>query len=312
MPNRTRQLAENALMLGIAAVLLFLGTYTFVSGIALTVVPVPFILLAVRRTVRDMLFIVGCFGVLGLIIAGLGGILSALLMGLVGATMGMLYKKRETAVAAVVGGAGAFLVATVVSLAISIYVMGVDFTGELRQAGERLINGEVPLPFPPGMSEAEWKNQVQQQIGMILSLLPFLFVSASFVMSLLNHWLARLISKRLARPLPMLKPLREWSFPRSLLYYYFIALLLLLLFQDQLEGHFWGDALLNVKIMLDVLFALQGLSLCLLFFFKKNWKGMTPVLIVSLFIFPYLTNILSLIGIFDLGVGLRNKLQTRK
>ncbi|WP_126429195.1 YybS family protein [Brevibacillus marinus] len=312
MPNRTRQLAENALMLGIAAVLLFFGTYTFVSGIALTLVPVPFILLAVRRSVRDMLLIVGCFGILGLIIAGLGGILSALLMGLVGMTMGMLYKQRDTAFAAVVGGAGAFLAATVASLAISIYVMGVDFTGELRQASERLINGEVPIPLPPGLSEAEWKSQVQQQIDMILSLLPLLFVMASFVMSLLNHWLARLISKRLARPLPALKPLREWSFPRSLLYYYFFALLSLLLFQSKLEGTFWGDALLNVKIMLDVLFAIQGLSLCLLFFYLKNWKGIAPVLVVSLFIFPYLTNILSLIGILDMGVGLRNRLQSRK
>ncbi|UFJ40427.1 YybS family protein [Brevibacillus humidisoli] len=312
MPNRTRQLAENALMLGISAVLLFLGTYTFISGIALTVVPVPFILLAVRRSIRDMLLIVGTFAILGLILAGLGGILSAFFMGLAGTTMGILYKKRGTAFAAVVGGAGAFLVSTVVSLAISTFVMGIDITTELRQASERLINGELPFPLPPGMTEEQWKQEIQLQVALILSLLPFLFVMASFMMSIINHWLARVVSKRLARPLPALKPFREWSFPRSLLYYYFLSLLLLLFFRGAMEDTYWGDAILNVKVMLDVVFAIQGLSFCLLFLSLKNWKWVTPVLIVSLFIFPLLTNILSLIGIFDLGVGLRKRLETRK
>ena len=74
---------------------------------------------------------------------------------------------------------------------------------------------------------------------------------------------------------------------------------------------FWGNAFENLKVLLEVIFLVQGLSLCLFGIYLKKWKIPAPALIASLFIFPGLTYILSLLGIFDLGIGLRKRMETR-
>lgn len=123
--------------------------------------------------------------------------------------------------------------------------------------------------------------------------------------------MASLIGKRIKKPIPALKPIREWSFPRSLLYYYFLAMISILVFGGSMQGTFWETAIMNVKVMLDGIFTLQGLSFCLFAAYLYGWKRLTPVLVVCLFIFPFLSTILSLVGIFDLGLRLREKLETR-
>lgn len=310
MPNRTRQLAENAILLGISAVLLLLATYTFLGAVVFIVIPVPFILLARQRSVRDMIFIIVTYGFLGLLITGLAGVLPAIMLGLMGFVMGFLYQKTRTAFPAILGGAGVWILSLIVSLIITIYVMGVDIVGEFHKASQAMMNTKFPF-LPAGMTEAQFKEQMAQYSKMLVSLFPAMIIMSSMIMSGFNHWISRLIANRLGVPIPALKPMREWSFPRSLIYYYFLTLILLLFVYKSVADTFFGSAILNLKVILDLLFTIQGVSLCLFFFHLKEWKKITPILIVSLFIFPLLTNILSLLGIFDLGIGLRKRLERR-
>jgi uncharacterized protein YybS (DUF2232 family) len=298
MPAQTRQLAENALMLAIALVLLFISTYT-VLGLATTfLLPIPFVLLGLRRTVPNMVWIVLIFTFLGSVLTGwVGGGFSLLSAGQ-GAVMGLMYQKRGTAVSAIVAGAGVVFLSFVSLLAVSTFVMGISFDAVMKQA-ENLR--------PPFLTAEQFKEQLR----LSKLVLPTYLVAMSFVYSAVVHWLARVVGKRTGRPVPGLKPLREWSFPRSLLYYYFIAMLSLLLLGEKPAETFWTSALLNVKVLLDILFTIQGLGFCLFAIHLYRWKIFTSVLVVSLFIFPVLTTILSLLGIFDLGIGLRKKLETR-
>ncbi len=312
MLNRTRQLAENALMLALSTVLLLLNTYTILGAFAMVVLPVPFILLGARRTVRDMALIVATYAFLGLILTGLMGMLPAVAMALAGAVMGFLYKRWNSALPAVVGGSAVLLVSSLVSLVVLTYVLHVDVLDTFKKTMQQFVEQSASLPLAPGMTREQLKQEIQLQINQFLLLFPAGLVISSLMAGACNHWLARLISSRTGHPLPPLKPLREWSFPRSLLYYYFVTLLLMLIFGRSLGETFWAKALVNLRVMLDFVFLLQGMSLVLLFGYRKGWKRVTPVLVVSLFIFPLLANILSLLGIFDLGVGLRKRLETRK
>jgi uncharacterized protein YybS (DUF2232 family) len=298
MPTQTRQLAENALMLGIALVLLFISTYTLLGMVTVLLIPIPFVLLGLRRTVKNLVWIVLVFTVLGSILTGLMGGGFSFVLAALGAVMGYMYQSRRTALSAVIAGAVVIFLSYMALLAVSLFALHIDFDAILQQAAKMK---------PPFMTEEEF----QKQISAAKMVLPTFFVVSSFFYSGLVHWLSRVIGNRTGRPVPPLKPLREWSFPRSLLYYYFVALLCLLLFGDKLEETFWASAISNVKVLLDILFTLQGLSFCLFAFHLKGWKILTPVLVVSLFIFPFLATILSLLGIFDLGVDLRKKLETR-
>jgi len=298
MPMQTRQLAENALMLGIALVLLFISTYTFLGMFTFLLIPIPFVLLALRRTVSNMVWIVLVFTFLGSILTGWSGGGIALFLAVLGGVMGLLYQKRRTALSAIVAGAIIVFLAYMALLAFSLFVLQINFDTVLQQASR----------WKPPLMTAE---QFQQQLNAAKLVLPTFFVVSSFFYSGLVHGLARVIGNRTGRPVPALKPLREWRFPRSLLYYYFLVLITLLLFGDKLGDTFWASAISNLKVLLDILFTLQGLSLCLFAFHLKGWKILTPVLVVSLFIFPFLATILSLLGIFDLGVDLRKKLESR-
>ncbi len=312
MPTRAKQLAENALMLGISLVLLFLGVYTILGSLALLVAPVPFVLLAVQRTVRELAFILVAYILLGFLLTGVSGGLLAFFLGLIGCVMGIIYQKKKSAVIAIVGGAVVVLVSLIFGLAFTKLVIGFDIIGELKKTGDQLVSGQMPFPTPSWMSSEDWKNQIKWQIELFQMVMPSMLVVMSFFVSGVVHWFSRLIASRMGKPVPRLKPLREWNFPRSLIYYYFGALLILLLFGTSLDKTFLGNALNNLKVLLDMIFILQGLSFCLFAFHLKGWKKLTPVLIVSLFIFPLLTYILSLLGILDLGIGLRKRLEMRK
>lgn len=298
MPSKTKHLAENALMLGIALVFLFLSTYTILGIVTVFFLPLPFLLLGLRRSVSNMVWISIAFTLLGSIVNGVASATIALLSAFLGAVMGIMYSKKGKALPALTAGAAVVFLGYVLMLAVLTFVMNVDIKELIKQADQLR---------PQFVTEKEY----EQAMELAKMVLPAFFVISSFVQSFITHGLARLLGKRLGRPVPALPPIRQWNFPRSLLYYYFIAMISILVFGNGLKDTFWESAVYNLKMILDVIFILQGLSFCLFAADLYGWKRMTPVLIVSLFIFPFLSTILSLIGIFDLGIRLREKLETR-
>ncbi|NTU24330.1 DUF2232 domain-containing protein [Brevibacillus sp. HB1.2] len=308
MPSKTKHLAENALMLGIALVLLFLSTYTILGGLVSFLIPLPFILLAVNRTVPNMVWISLAFTFLGWIITGPLAAVFAFSNAVWGSIMGIVYQKKESALPAIVAGAGVAFLSVVSLLAFMAFGMNVDFNAIMQKASELR---SVMMP----------KGEYDQLIAQGKIVLPTSIVIFSFISSAIIHGLASLIGRRLRRPIPALKPIREWSFPRSLLYYYFITMISILLFAESMQGTFWEIALMNLKVMLDAIFVLQGLSFCLFAAYLYGWKGWTIALVVCLFILlppsilptilTALSLVLSLVGIFDLGIRLREKLETR-
>jgi uncharacterized protein YybS (DUF2232 family) len=298
MPSKTKQLAENALLLAIALILLFVSLYTVLFVATGFLLPLPFVLLGMRRTVPNMIWIVLGFALLGGVLTGPMTGFIALLFGLWGGAMGVMYAKRGTALSAITAGAGVVFLGYVSFLALAAFVLHVDFQAVMREAAA----------YKPSFMT---KEQFEQSVALGRMVMPAFLVMLSYLQSGITHGLARLIGKRLGYPVPALKPVREWSFPRSLLYYYVAALIGLFLIGQEPEGTFWSSAVLNVKVMLDGIFALQGLAFCLFAIHLYGWKRLAPALVVSLFIFPFLTTILSLLGIFDLGLQLRKKLDTR-
>jgi uncharacterized protein YybS (DUF2232 family) len=310
MPTRRRQLAEFIVVTAIALGLLLVSVTTLIGVITFFFLPIPFIYFAVRNDGRNCVILLLLFALGGTLLVGPFAGLIGFLLGMVGVVMGVFYQRWKRALPTVAAGAGAVFLAIVVGLALLTYGLDFNLLTQLEKTKQEILNGAISFPVPPVMTEEEWKKSVEWEVSLFQMILPTFFFVSSFVFSGMVHWLARITLKLFKEALPALPPIREWNFPRSLLFYYFVSLLLLL-FAESMPGSFWPSAILNVKVMLDIIFTIQGLSFCLLAFYLKKWKILTPALVVSLFIFPFLTYILSLLGIFDLGLNLRKRLETR-
>lgn len=311
MPTRGNQLVEYAIVLALAVVLLLVGTTTVFGLISLFLVPLPFIYHAARHEGKSRFSLPLLLLLVGFLLTGpIGGFLGFFLA-IVGSVMGNQYQKRRNAFSAIIGGAAVVFLSILAFLAFLTFGMDIHLMAELEKTKQAIINGAVSLPTPPVLSGEEWKKSIEWEFGLFKMILPTYFLVSSMIFSVVVHWLSRHLLKLFKLYLPALLPVREWRFPRSLLVYYFISLVVMLLFDQSLQDSFWYSALLNVKVMLDILFLLQGISFCFFAFYLKKWKILAPVLIVSLFIFPFLTYILSLLGIFDLGINLRKRLETR-
>lgn len=311
MSSQKKQWIDSAWMLGTASLLYYLGIHTFLGVILVFLMSVPFALLGITLQIREKSVVTLLFMLVGFVLDGHMGAVLALQTAVTGLVMATLYDRKKSAIGAVVSGAGVNFLFFLVYLFLIHYVMNVDLLAELDRAKQEIISGTRGVLIPSVMSPAEWEKQVEIQFDMLKTILPTFMVLMSLIMGGLIHAFTRLAAKIFRREIPALPPLRTWNFPRSLLVYYFISLLILMISGEDLQYTFWQDALENLKVMLEVLFMVQGLSFCLFGIHLKKWRIPAVVLIVSLFIFPGLTYILSLLGIFDMGLGLRKRLETR-
>ncbi|USG65778.1 YybS family protein [Brevibacillus ruminantium] len=298
MPLQSKRLAEIALLLGIATALLILSTYTVAGVFTTLLLPLPFVFLGRRQSGSSIVWSIVIFTCVGGLLAGIAAAMMAVTVAIWGAVMGKIYAKSESAIPAIFAGAAAVFLGYLAILALSAFVFGVNLNDMFQRATE------FKPPFMP-------QEQFDQGIQFVKMVMPAFLVLMSIIQSVVTHGLSRLLGWLIKSPVPALPPIREWSFPRSILYYYFICMISILLMSDEWDGSFWTSAVFNVKVMLDVVLTLQGLSFCLFAIHLYNRKVLAPVLIVSLFIFPPLTTILSLLGIFDLGINLRKRLETR-
>ncbi|XOS91384.1 DUF2232 domain-containing protein [Brevibacillus laterosporus] len=220
MPNRTKQLAESALLLGIAGVFLFLGLTTPLSGVFSFLLPIPFIILAMRRTGKQMIIVSIAFAVLGLIISSIIGIIFALSSVLLGWAMGYAYKNTNRAFPGIFAGSIVKALSYVFLVYVSSKLIGIDIVQQFHQGKEMVLNNQQLLELrPPEYTVEAWKKLITDIFEMMTILLPFIIMFGSFVSTTIIHWIARLICKRLSIKIPALPPIREWQLPRSLLFF---------------------------------------------------------------------------------------------
>ncbi|WP_232698026.1 YybS family protein [Brevibacillus daliensis] len=324
MQNRTKQLAENALLLGIAGVFLFLGlnVLPFFANIFL---PIPFILLGLRRSGKEMLVISLAFALLGMLLSNIPGIIVAIGGVLIGWSMGYAYKKTNRAFPGVFAGSIVSVLMTLVGIYITLQIFNINPLDQINQAFQTVMNSDQFFGMvPAGYTLEQWKESMEMLRMTLVSMLPFFLVASGFIATALIHWLARMISKRLRVAIPAMPPIREWKIPRVLLFIYLIVMLLMFFNQSNLYEQTWGSTLISVFYSLQVLFFVQGISFISFAVHKYKNNPRFRGVMIGVFIFLLLATILSMgailviatlvgfIGLLDIGIHLRTKLESRK
>ncbi|WP_080843632.1 YybS family protein [Cytobacillus gottheilii] len=310
--KNVHKLTEGAVFLAIFAVLLMITIYVPVIGAIVNfVLPVPFMMIAAKHARKDALL----FFIAAILISFITGTIFAvpvtLLFGLTGLVIGDFLREKKTRLETYIAGSLAFLLATLGIYAVSVLLMDINFVEESILVMKESMAMVKDMMAVMGQEGDELFEQLDAGVEMIQTLIPTLLIMSSFLTVFFLQLIAFPIMKRFGVEISKSKPFRELSFPKSILWYYLLAVIASLLFQPQ-EGSYWFLALVNLTYILQIFMVIQGFSLVFYYSYKKGLPNAFPIIAVVLsLLLPILLYIVRLLGIIDLGFGLRQRVESR-
>ncbi|MGB9812576.1 MAG: YybS family protein [Thermovenabulum sp.] len=310
MQNNTKAVVEGALLAAITIILSLLSLYIPILGTFASLVwPVPIILLGIRHGVKISLL---ATIVSGIIVAMLEGPLQAFTVvlgfGLIGIALGWAISKDFSAEKCLAVGTIASLVAKVLLILISLYIMGINPINEEIAALKESIEQVSKIYTSIGMNK-DTVNAITQNFSQTVNLLsmaiPGVFVLASVVDAFLNYSVAKIVIARLGSRIRDFTPFWQWKLPTFTVFFFLIGVLLTFLEQ------YWPVGILkyigmNLQLVFYFAFFIEGFSLLAYYFGKYNVSKPVRILTV-LFIFfnPFFTQIIVWAGMFDILMNFR-------
>jgi len=304
---RSKEIAEGGLFSGIFAVLLILTLYTPLGLISIYLLPVPTIIFGYRNSSKGGLVVVLVNLLLGQLFAGIYGLFIGLVTGTVGLAMGVLYR-RNGSIFALIGGGLVTIVNLIFVLAISNFLFKVNIVENIKEYLLQSLNTiEAIIKSADPLLADQAFTAYQDFFNTIEIIIPFMIITFSVLFTMINYSVSRMILNRLGTKIEGLPPFREWTLPKSVFYYYIITIIAMM--TPLMEQAVFKTIFANLYPLLQILFIIQGLSFVFFYVFQKK-KGKAWQVIASICAFiPLLSQVIHLLGIFDLGLNLRKKLE---
>ncbi|MCU9613468.1 YybS family protein [Caldibacillus lycopersici] len=309
-----RKITEGAIVLAIYTIMLLILLYVPIIGtIMLLVLPVPFIYYTAKNNWKDgFVFFVASLAITFIV----GSVLSlpmTISLGLTGLVFGWCIHTKRDRFTSFIAGTITFLIILIIQYVISIAIFNINYLDEFTLTINETIKHATSMMEVLGQDlPADFEKQIGATIDLFIVLLPSMFVLSSALIVLFLQIISYPIIKRLGIQIPASKPFRELSLPRSIIWYFLIVLILSLIIPAQ-EGTFLYNAITNLVYIMQMLFVFQGITFIFYFAYQKNVHKAVPV-IVTIFALlnPLLVQIVRILGIIDVGFGLRNRLTSKK
>lgn len=311
--NNVRKLTEGAILLTIYIVLLLITIYVPLLGMFLNfLLPLPFIIFAAKYDWKGILL----FVVASLLLSFIAGTLSALTLtipyGTTGAVMGFLIQKNKSRTAILVSGSIIFLLNLIIGYAVSVAFFHMNLIDDtIKMLRDAFSMSSNMLKGFGQQQNASVLEQFDQALSLMKILIPTAFVLCSFMVVFIIQLLSVPILKRFGMGISNWKPFREISLPKSLLWYYLGVMIAGLLFHPP-TGSYWYAVLLNLTYLLQMLMFFQGITFIFYFANQKGISKSVPVILAIMsFVIPFMLYIIGILGIMDLGFGLRKRSGTK-
>ncbi|CQR45830.1 hypothetical protein BN1058_00070 [Paraliobacillus sp. PM-2] len=284
--------------------------------LTLFVLPIPFVLYASRYGYRSTLFLGGVILVLSVFLSlflFIGTLPLTLLAVSTGTLLGhAIYQKRHPYETWALGSVGVTFGLVIIFVMIQVFSQ-VDLIEQYQLVVDESVKTTQSMAESTGIQLSKDDMElIEKQMNQIITLLPSVLVLAAIVIAFVTQWTSyKVISwrgnKRLAFP-----PFRTFQLPKSLIWIFFIAILLAWFPLEETGSLATG--VLNTTNLIGNLLSLQGFSFILFYCHQKRLSNAYPILIIisSVIFLPiglYMTKIL---GIIDIGFGLRGKMEQTK
>jgi uncharacterized protein YybS (DUF2232 family) len=309
--KNTRRITEGAVLLAIFAVLLLITLYVPLLGVISNFFLVlPFIYFSWKNDWKSITVFLAAAMAITLILGNFLAIPLALTFGTTGIALGYLAQKNKSRAMILMVSSFVLLVNVLIQYGISIVLFDFNFVKEFSTMFKKSSETSFKILESVGQTNdvEKMKEQLDNFILMIETLLPSMLVLSAFILVFLIQAINFPVLKRFGLNLPRWNAFRELSLPKSILWYYLITAVLSLVLQPE-QGSYMHTALLNLAYILQILLVVQGLAFIYFISHLKGWpKAIPVVLTILLFIVPLILYIIRILGIIDLGFDLRKRL----
>ncbi len=297
----TRGLTEGAILAALAAVVAAAGLVIPPIGIVLA--PLPVMLLVIRWGMRTAVL---ASVVAGLILLQFFGPLTALsvtgMFAPLGLALGWGTRRRAGPQITILVGSAAFLLSTLATLALTVFVLHQDVVGQLIRSQVQGMEMALELQQRLGAPKA----QIEEMHRAIAALPQFLYTAFPVMVALgallwayLCYLLARSVLRRVGHEIAAVSPILSWRVPLSLttgLLWVSIGLFLTSMRVPRLAGAALDAALVNIFV-----FGFQGALVGLTWMHARRVPRVAQIIAGGLVITSGLLSLagLAIIGILD-------------
>ncbi|RBW69127.1 YybS family protein [Bacillus taeanensis] len=309
MMKKTNLITEAALLAAIYTIFFMISFYVpLLNTIVMWVLPLPFIFIIVRHTIKAGMILWAVTLALTLLFSVMALPLT-LLFGSGGIVMGALYKKRKSAFAILLGGSLTYIAGFVLLYIASILFLKIDIMKDsITLMKDSLERADQFSKMIGGGNEAQLQS-LYDSLDVLQYLAPSALLIVGVLFALLTQLVANMVLKRFRIEVPPFPPFREWSFPKSFLWYY-LGIILLSFVSSEVGSPLYIAAV-NLILILENIMIIQGITVIFYFSYLKKWPKAVPVMaVIFSFLLALPLQLIKFLGIIDLGFNLRKRMKS--
>jgi uncharacterized protein YybS (DUF2232 family) len=293
--------SKNMIIWGVIYLLMLLSLATPLGLITFNLMMIPLLLLFVMLDLKRFIIIYAVITAILIVGLGNGGIVLAfvsMVFLIPSVSMGIQYRKGFASGTAVTTGI-IVLIAVMLLLLLLSSALGFNLTEEFT----KLLKSDANFMSMIHIMVQD-EDQIDSYIDIMISMIPMMIIMIAVYYTLITHWLGRKLLSRLWKPVPKLKPMKEWMLPRSMIWYYLIVLVLNMILKMD-TGSTLSVIVLNSYPLLTIAFALQAVGFLFFVVDMKGWNRALPIVAIIVLPIPFISSLLAWIGVIDVAFPLR-------
>lgn len=313
--NQSKQITDGALLTGVFIILLFISMFVPAAVIvAIFLLPIPFVLYAAKYDWKPSLLMFIIALLLSLLFATYVSLPMTILAGIAGIMIGSAIYRGLSPYETWGRGAIGYIAGFVILFLFAQLVLQVNFMHELDVIIEESMDMSEGFIEQMGINEQAEKQleAMQEQMTQALDLIPVSMAFIAIAFAFLTQWISYKVINRLENKQFRFPPFRALRFPAAVIWVYFAALLLTFLDLD--TNSVFYLAVVNILTLAGLFMTIQGMSFIFFYADHKKWPKAVPVVsVVVTLLLPFiLLYFVRILGIIDIGFGLRDRIAQSK
>ncbi len=313
--NQSKRLTDGALWTVIYILLMIIAVYVpVISLFGLLLLPVPITIYASRYDWKSAALMGITAIILSTLTATVASLPLAVMTVLGGVVIGSAIRQNVSAYETWARGTLGFVGGLLFVFVFIQLVFQINLVEQIEQMMNESWEMTENMMGQFGVQEQmeETQTVMQDLIGVMIDLFPVFLAGTAVVFAFFSQWISYKVINKIENKNYRFPPFRNLRFPISLIWIYFGAFLLSF-FMAESDSSLY-IAVQNLFVLVGLLMAVQGISF--IFFYahhKKMSKALPVISIILTVLFPmFFLYLIRIIGIIDLGFGLRDRLGDKK